>query len=461
MPPFLALLAGLAFIFWVFRLDARANPGASWTLWLPTLWMMRCASRGIDFWFGGTESGRVDPLLVGALFLLALVTVLRRGFSWSAVFSCNRALFAFYLYLVVSVAWVATLEDPAIKVLRPLGDLLMALIVVSQPNPRQAVMTMFRRTAILLIPLSVILIKYYPGLGRMSDKHWGQDSWTGVTTHKNPLGQLCIISAIAFVDQFVSATRGAGRWRRRAVPIVYLGLTGYLLLAGGANSRSSTSILCLLLAGAVFFLLGRLRHRVTLVMRALYGTAIGLGTVALALALAGTSLQAVVAESFGKDPTLTDRTYLWRDVVRIGGENPVLGSGYGGFWVPSTFEQLSPEVDNAPMEAHNGYLETFANLGFVGVALLGWLIVQAIGDAARGMGEDFEYNRLRLAMLLMVVVMNYSEATFPRGMHLWWYGFLVFAVSPRAFPRPVAAPRVKVAPIYQPRTADELSVTLA
>jgi O-antigen ligase len=348
-------------------------------------------------------------------------------------------LFAFYAFLFLSVTWVDTLQDPAIKVLRPTGDLAMALIVISQPDPRRAIMTVFRRCAILLIPMSVVLVKYYPWLGRMSDKNWGQDSWIGVTTHKNPLSQLCFVAAIGYVDHFFQQRRRGLKWRQQLPTLILLFLTGYLLFAGGENSRSSTTLLCMILAAGLYWLFGYMRKRVALVMRFIYGFAFSLGLVAVALSFAGTSLQAVVAGLFGKAPTLTDRTYLWADVIRIGGENPILGSGYGGFWVPSTFAKLSPEVDNQPMEAHNGYLETFANLGLVGDALLAWLILASVRDAARGMAEDFEYNRLRLTMLITVAVMNYSEATFPRGMHLWWFGFLVFAVSPRGFARPKAA----------------------
>jgi hypothetical protein len=35
------------------------------------------------------------------------------------------------------------------------GDLMMALIVVTETNPREAIVTMFRRCAILLIPMSI------------------------------------------------------------------------------------------------------------------------------------------------------------------------------------------------------------------------------------------------------------------------------------------------------------------
>jgi len=70
-------------------------------------------------------------------------------------------------------------------------------------------------------------------------------------------------------------------------------------------------------------------------------------------------------------------------------------------------------------------------LGFVGVGLLAWIILQSIDSAAKMIRDDFEYGRLRLIILLMVVLMNYTESTFPRGNHLWWFGFLIVAVYAR------------------------------
>ena len=68
------------------------------------------------------------------------------------------------------------------------------------------------------------------------------------------------------------------------------------------------------------------------------------------------------------------------------------------------------------------------DLGFVGCFLLAWLLFQSIRSATNHVHQDFEYGRLRLVLLLTILVMNYSEATFTVGNHLWWFGFLVVAV---------------------------------
>lgn len=175
------------------------NPYPNLALWVPTIWMMRCGSRNIDFWLGGSESGRWDPILIAILVICGLVVLSRRPCVWSSIFAHNSAIVVFYLYIAASLFWADAIDNPAVKIMRPFGDLVMATIVATETDPKLAIVTMFRRTAILLIPLSVVLIKYFPSLGRATDKHWGSDSWVGVTTHKNPLGQLCMVSSMAWL----------------------------------------------------------------------------------------------------------------------------------------------------------------------------------------------------------------------------------------------------------------------
>jgi O-antigen ligase len=391
--------------------------------------MMRCASRNIDFWLGGGEDGRFDPILILVLSVAGVAILARRICDWRQVVARNGALFLFYSFMVLSLTWADTPQNPAIKIMRPLGDLIMALVVVTEANPRLAIVTLFRRTAIPLVPISILLIRYFPYLGRLQNKHWGTDMWIGVTTHKNPLGQLCMVAFLGFIWTILDSKR-AGIWvRRQKFNILYLSLTGYLFLGGEENSRSSTAIFCTGIALFFFFVFGRMKRQVEKVTKWIIMGISAVAMVAVVLQIAGTSLQTVTAELQGKNGDLTGRTILWQDVIRIGMEHPLIGSGYGGFWVPSIYSKLSPAVDNSPAEAHNGYLETFANLGLIGLFLLFCVILQSLRGAVQEMQNDFEYGRLRLALLFSIIVMNYSEAAFPRGTHLWWFGFLVVALG--------------------------------
>jgi len=429
MPPIIALWGALLFCGWAINRDIRHRPAPA-ALWVPMLWMMRCGSRSIDYWFTAEEVGRLDPLFVAAMIMCGLVILIKRRCDWRQIFPQNASLFVFYGFLCLSETWVDGVEAPGIKAFRPIGDLVMALVVATAPNPLRSIAAITRRTAFLLVPVSVVLIRYYHDLGTLEHKHWGADLWIGVTTHKNPLGQLCILSLAAVLWTIFDDFRASRKLFQNQVLWLYVALILYLLNGGGSpESRSTTSFLTFAVIVAVYAIIGRFSATPKRIAGKVAVGATSLAAIALFLQLFGTSLQALVADASGKDPTLTDRTYLWRDVVRIGMDHPILGSGYGGFWVPSIYPKLSPEVDNGPRQAHNGYLETFANLGLIGLALLAWVIFHALKDAACSARFDFEYNRVRLALLFGALVMNYAEATFTVGTHLWWFSFLIAALN--------------------------------
>jgi len=432
IPPKIVLWGCWFFALYLLWRDTKKHPEIPRTLWVPTLWLMRCASRTIDYWLGGTDTGRLDPVFISILMVCGFFILMRRPCNWNGIFARNSALFIFYGYLVVSTLWVDDLQNPLVKIFRPVGDLIIALVVTTEADPRNAIITMFRRCAILLIPMSIVLIRYFPDLGRMQDKHWGLDMWIGVTTHKNPLGQTCIIAALGFLWSLLEAHRNGRRWFRQYIPLLYLAMTAYLFNGGGSwDSRSSTAIICLIFALGLFWLFGFMRRHPELLLKRIMLCVGMLVIISVVLDLFGSSLQGVVAETQGKKESLSGRTWLWQDVIRIGMKHPIFGSGYGGFWVPSIYSELSPRVDNHPEEAHNGYLETFANLGLVGVGLLACVLFQSLKSAVKTFHADFEYGRLRLAMIFMVMLLNYSEATFTRGNHLWWFGFLIFAIYAR------------------------------
>ena len=76
----------------------------------------------------------------------------------------------------------------------------------------------------------------------------------------------------------------------------------------------------------------------------------------------------------GKDETLTDRTGVWHDALQIQ-INPLLGAGFESFWLGDRLKTMWDKWTFRPNEAHNGYLETYLNLGLIGLFLLIALLI--------------------------------------------------------------------------------------
>ncbi|MDX8526562.1 O-antigen ligase [Mesorhizobium sp. MSK_1335] len=90
----------------------------------------------------------------------------------------------------------------------------------------------------------------------------------------------------------------------------------------------------------------------------------------------------VVLGLFGKDSTLTGRTYLWEQGWEAAQQHPLLGYGYAAYWVQGFAdpERLWAEFyisTRSGFHFHNTYVETLVEIGFIGVTLLALVILRA------------------------------------------------------------------------------------
>jgi exopolysaccharide production protein ExoQ len=92
---------------------------------------------------------------------------------------------------------------------------------------------------------------------------------------------------------------------------------------------------------------------------------------------------AEILKFFGKDASLTGRTFLWDNAWQYISERPILGTGFGAFWrVDNPRAQVLWYALHVPagpgFNFHNEYLELLVELGIVGCALgVGYLLVIA------------------------------------------------------------------------------------
>ena len=140
---------------------------------------------------------------------------------------------------------------------KALGDLVMVLVVLSDREPSAAFERLLAWASFLLIPLSVLIIKYYPVIGRGYDRWDGRAFYTGVTLNKNTLGSICLLFGLASVWRLLIAyqdRKGTARTRRLLAHGVILVMVLWLFWM----ANSMTSLSCFLI-GIVLLLVGNLR----------------------------------------------------------------------------------------------------------------------------------------------------------------------------------------------------------
>jgi exopolysaccharide production protein ExoQ len=412
MPPPLALLLCTVFVAFLLRLDRKQELHVSHALWIPTIWLCYIGSKPLGIWFGSqgdTESGSVlDRTFQIALFAIGWVILAHRGFDWGGALKSQPWLLVLVSYMLISVVWS---DFPFIAFKRWTKEIVaitMALVVLSEREPRRAFQTILRRSAYVLIPFSLMLIKYYPKFGVDFAHSSGERMWVGVTQQKNALGRLCLISAFWLIWTLFRRWRGRGLppVKYQTVAEVFILLITFWLLRGPGGAYSATAIGALMLGLAIFAGLLWMKKRRKYVRRGtLVAVTAGIILFGFLTPLLQGSTMGVISSWFGRNTTLTGRTEIWAELVPVALKHPVLGTGFGSFWTSQTIEEHKEK------ECHNGYLEVFLTLGFIGLVLVSMFLTSIARNSQRALMYDYDWGILCICMLIMTLAHNITESS--------------------------------------------------
>jgi exopolysaccharide production protein ExoQ len=432
MPPTLALILWLILLAVLLRFDPANDSKISLALWVPVISMFIVGSRNPSQWLDGQmgmsaqafeEGSPLDRTISSALILLAIGVLMSRSFKWEGFFARNLSLIAFLSFALVSVCWSDFPFVAFKRWFRDIGNYLGILVVLSDPRPLEAVRVVLRRLSYLLVPLSILLVKYYPELGRHYSYWTGTVEFVGAATSKNMLGLLCMISGIFFF--WDTLMRWPERKQRRTkriilVNVTFISMTLWLLnLAQSTTSDVCLLLGCLVIAGARSKVFQRNPAFLKALIPALFCLYLILNF--------GFDMNGSMAEAVGKDPTLTDRTKIWAFVLGMH-TNPLVGTGYQSFWLGPRLEWFWQNAGLGHLnEAHNGYLEVYLELGLIGVAFLIGFLVASYRAICRMLALRSSLAVLGLATWLALTFYNMSEAAFQNG--LLWTMFLMGTIT--------------------------------
>src|SRR5713226_6086364 len=219
MTPQIATLVFVVGIAGLFLLDRNRQAQTSTALWLPVIWLWIFGSREISLWMTALRNGEsvaygdtyldgspIDRMVYSVLMLIGIIVLVRRGAKASRLLQANLPILLFFLYCAVSVLWSDHSDIALKRWVKSLGDLIMVMIVLTERDWLVAMKRLLARIAFLLIPLSILLIKYYPSIGK-SFKHYGTPIYMGVTTNKNILGVVCLLCGLGSLWRFLGAYR--------------------------------------------------------------------------------------------------------------------------------------------------------------------------------------------------------------------------------------------------------------
>jgi O-antigen ligase len=355
------------------------------------------------------ERGRLPKLLLGNWALLTLTAFALFSSFWSYYpeASFRRA---FALVLTTSFAFY----------------------LVVRYTPRE-LMQMVAWALFLGAVLSFVLVILYPN----STIHRGPlaGSWLGSFGHKNRLGRRMALAVVIFF-LFLLEEGGKTRWFNWAGLL----MCGFMLAMSQSRTAWVTTMALLMFIPMLRFLRG---GRLPMSLRV--GSLLILGFVVV---MAVTQFLVIGLEAMGRDLTFTGRTTIWGYAIVAGMEHSMLGAGYRAFWTPEGASYVYARLWGVIGNGHNGYLDVWLELGFVGLGLFLVMFFIGISRAYRRLIRSSDIAGL-FYMLIMIysLIYSFTEKFLLEQSELTWVLIMITLIylTPRRAP---AVNRSAAAPIH-------------
>jgi exopolysaccharide production protein ExoQ len=332
----------------------------------------------------------------------------------------------FAAYVCFSVFWSAAPGITARTAFQYLSHIACAYIAARTVSVRTL-------TIGALVGIFFILL-YSLRVGNYSDDVLdGTYNFVGAFASKNQLGFVASLG-IYFSVAFLAFYRRGRLSLMLTAPLILL--SAYLLFVShSATSMASIpAVLALVTLLAMSKLLSRRYRRVIF----LIGAGLLVVTAFVALNL---GLMDFVLGLFGKDSTLTGRTYLWEQGWNAVQKSPILGVGYAAYWVQgfAEAERLWNEfyiTTRTGFHFHNTYIEALVELGFVGATLVSLIVLRTLyGHVSAVVFRTWQADPVVLAgVMVLLLIRSFVEVEilnpYFTGSFLMYFSFFKLARLP-------------------------------
>ncbi|MGO4574249.1 O-antigen ligase family protein [Microvirga sp. 2TAF3] len=293
----------------------------------------------------------------------------------NAAILASWPLFVFSALAFLSCLWAPDFATTLRRSIALLFNLLTVAALVALLPPVRVV-RVFALALGVSILCSILWVVLFPRYGLHTAADWVEPVhaglWRGVYTHKNSLGSISCVALVVFLFFGKSVIKSA-IFRVAAI----LSAAACLI---GAKSGTGIVLAVIMTLVIVFF---KNLTRMNKSTRIFFS---GFGLIAVALIIAAAvPVTYFVLDALGKSPDFTGRIPIWTPLIAWGQERPWLGFGYSTGFEQGMMPRLQEYMRLSISSAHNGYLETFISFGYVGIALLMFLIISFLGKMVVGL----------------------------------------------------------------------------
>jgi len=327
-----------------------------------------------------------------SIYTIALIGLLIRYQVAITLVSRNKALALFVVYILLSALWS---DLPGVTLRRSLalfGTTIFALYLAVRFKPSELISLLALALAITVVENQLLVI-----LSPETSIHWrgNYGAWKGGLGHKNILGRTMVLAMLVL---WVAAPQ------HRALKPMFIAifLLAFFLTVMSQSRTSWIAAICLVLS--VPFLRQLRRSRVPVALRFVVVLLIGLGGIGffvLEYAQEGLSL-------LGRDDTFSGRTGIWESAIKVGSEQPLLGSGYRTFYTRGVTNRIL--IGNG----HNSFLDLWLELGFIGFGLFVTTLVIVTRRALQRLVDSEDRRGLWYVLfIIFMILFGLAAQVFP------------------------------------------------
>jgi exopolysaccharide production protein ExoQ len=264
-------------------------------------------------------------------------------------------------------------------------------------------------TALVALLLSMGAVVAFPSLGIDS---YQQGAWRGIFGQRNNAAAVCVLFLVLAFQKV-----GRSLFDKAARGLVIVLSVLFIVMSGSRTGWLISALAIALSLGLRLLVKMRSLDRVLLLML------LTIPTVILGWFVA-TNFTSLLA-AMDKDPTLTQRTVIWAEVIPSILKRPLLGYGYSSFWQGLNGESQHAVLTTGWMEgqAQDGYLDILLQVGLVGLIPLICVFARAFLRAARAIEQRVAgpLEKSAIILLILVLVENIGESSLLLPLGIPWF----------------------------------------
>jgi O-antigen ligase len=382
--------------------------------------------------------------IILVIFVVALVIIVRARSRWRFA-GLPLPLLAFLALTVLSIIWSDYRQYTAaaafLSIVTAIGALSLAVtFTLSQLLRLLGHALRIILLASILFELVVAVIVRHPFTPWWTDysgqkihpaEYWSRDLLLkgdriqGIMGNSDLLGFVALLGVIVFAIEFASRSMNRG-WSGFWIVVAVVDI---------ALTRSATVIVAGVVVVVAAIVLVALRRARTVRARR---TVSAVSIVVIVLGIVGVLvLHTQVLRLLNKSSTLTGRTDIWGEVIKLASQRPVVGWGWISYWVPglAPFNQRVFNIGGIQyLQAHDAWLDLWLQLGIIGVIVFAafalsalvrsWIL--AVDRPQFGAGQAGFYDPTTLLPVLVLVAL--IAQSFAESRLLIEYGLFLLAL---------------------------------